>query len=225
MANYGVAKFDFYPREKVSTSYFSSYRKFFRGTKWELMALPERCKGQFRGKLQDEITENNKKLLGVPAVYELAVSLGLNSKKYKVYIGKSIKMKRRDGDYQGFIENKDAEHVHEHINHALTTKGGLFLFRRIRYIIPKEHIQSVEALQKANIMSHKWESRILAKYNYAWNKKDNGNEIVGGLKKGEQKIDHTRDAEFGYECCNCLFPKVKFTSDKRAENLYKIAKF
>jgi hypothetical protein len=217
--NYGIVQFDFYPREKVSTSYFSKYRRFFRGTKWELMALPIDYNRSDLQKLENEIKTNYEKMLSVPAVYELAVCTGYSKKKYKVYVGKAVDMKQRAKQYSDHINNGSGDNVHWHINYALQSKGGLFLLRRIRYIIPKEHLASPEAKMKANLMAHMWEQRILGKYNYAWNYDANGPVVGAGVG-----INHTRRAKF-HATCNCLFPRVKFEYvDPNAKTLYKIAK-
>ncbi len=217
--DYGIVQFEFYPREKVKTSYFSKYRKFFRGTKWELMALPSGYNRSDRDHLEKKIKANNDKLLPVPAVYELAVCTRLGNKRYKVYVGKSTNMKDRNAAYENYINNGGVD-VGHYITQAITSEGGVFLLRRIRYIIPKAHLASEEAKMKANLMAHMWEQRILSKYNYAWNYKDNG--PVVGAGKG---IRHTRTATLN-PTCNCLFPRMMFTyDDQNAKTLYKIAKF
>lgn len=226
--DYGVVQFEFYPREKVKTSYFSKYRKFFRGTKWELMALPSGYNGYDRERLEKMIAANYNKMLTVPAVYELAVCAGPDKKRYKVYVGKAVDMKQRAEQYATHINNRSGANVHSYINKALQVEGGLFLLRRIRYIIPKEHLASYEATMKANLMAHMWEQRILGKYNYAWNYVANSSVVGAGgpdKKHGFEGIKHTRTAMLKTNCF-CLFPRVVFKyDDDRAKNLYKIAKF
>jgi len=217
--NYGIVQFEFYPREKVKTSYFSKYRKFFRGTEWELMALPKGYNGYDRERLEKMIADNYNKMLTVPAVYELAVCAGLGKKRYKVYVGKAVDMKQRAGQYATHINKGSGANVHSYINEALRVKGGLFLLRRIRYIIPRAHLAS-EAKMKANLMAHMWEQRILGKYNYAWNYDANSSVVGAG-----EGIKHTRTAMLKTNCF-CLFPRVIFKyDDPRSKTLYKIAKF
>lgn len=227
---YGTAFIDFSIREKTSPKLFSAYSKFFRGTKWELMAIPPGYNKPDKNILLEKIKKNHERLLEIPAVYELAVCTSSRGKRYKVYIGKATNMKNRDAKYNTLInklknhlpltetEQKDYKEVHGSINTSLTS--GLFVLRRIRYIAPKVKINE-DVLNKSNLFCTLWESRLLSFINYAWNYKDNGQAVGAG-----KNIDHRRDATLGHRvscggCCS-FFPYVKFEyKDKEAKKLYK----
>lgn len=208
--NYSVATFNFPRREKCSPTYFSSYKRFFRGTQWELLAVPFDCGSRY----DSMIDEAKKKLVPVPAVYELAVSKTPGGKRYKVYLGQTNNMVRRHTEY--FDKDNDVKtrnHVRVPLEHALS--AGLFVYRRVRYIIPYTNLSPIAAT-KATLMSYMWETRLLAQYNYAWNSKNNGND-------DHQHIDHTRDVHLE-KLWGCLpVYRVKFRfNDSNARNLYKI---
>ena len=230
---YGTAFIDFSIREKSSPNLFSAYSKFFRGTKWELMAIPPGYNGAYLNKFEIDIKRNHERLLEIPAVYELAVCTFPGKKRYKVYMGKATDMKNRDATYNTSINKlknhqplteteqkdyKESLEVHGSINTSLNS--GLFVLRRIRYIAPKVKINE-DVLNKSNLFCTLWESRLLSFINYAWNYKDNG-QVVGAGKN----IDHRRDALLGYRvscggCCS-FFPYVKFEyKDLKAKKLYK----
>jgi len=207
-AKYSIAPFDFYPREKISPSYFSKYRKFFRGAKWDLFAVPSDCGPSFN----ERIDSSNSKLLEIPAVYEFAVSLSpTGGKRYKVYLGQTVNMKQRHGQYiDSNIVLKPANHIYHLMKTSLD--NGLFIHRRIRYIVPHANLTEITRA-KADLMGLMWETRLLGSYNYAWNTKNNG--------QSHQKIDHTRVAKKVNFLC--LFSKVKFEyNDPNARNFYKI---
>jgi hypothetical protein len=204
--NYRTAGFNFPRREKHSPGYFSSYKKFFRGTRWELFATPFGY-----GPCHDaRISDINSELMPVPAVYEFAVSKSIGGKRYKTYLGQTNNMKRRSGEYVAALNKEEKVHINKLMQYSM--ENGLFIYRRVRYIIPRTELSDL-ARQKADLMSLMWETRLLAQMNYSWNTDNNGKTHAG--------IDHTRTAKV--VPFMCLFSKVRFVfEDPRARAFYKI---
>jgi hypothetical protein len=88
--------------------------------------------------------------------------------------------------------------------------NSLFILRRIRYIVPHEKLYEVTR-EKAGLMSLMWETRLLGRYDYAWNTANNAPRNVNNTRVAK-KVPYM-----------CLFSKVKFEyTDGNARNFYKI---
>jgi hypothetical protein len=204
--SYPIASFNFPRREKCSPGYFSSYKKFFRGTRWELFAVPFGYGPRYDALINDI----NSKLLPVPAVYEFAVSKSIGGKRYKVYLGQTNSMERRSSEYVRALEKPEKVHINKLMQYSL--EHGLFIYRRVRYIIPNANLSPI-AREKADLMSLMWETRLLAQLNYSWNTDNNG--------KSHARIDHTRTVKVAPFFC--FFSKVQFEfADPKAKAFYKI---
>ena len=202
--NYPIANFNFPLREKCHPGFFSSYKNFFRGSSWELFATPF----GYGPRHEELIAKIAEKILPIPAVYEFAVSKSIGGKRYKTYLGQTVNMKQRHGQYVGYV--KTGDHVGHMMKYAL--EHGLFLYRRIRYIIPNPNLTEITR-KKADLMGLMWETRLLAQINYAWNTENNG--------KSHDKINHTRNVKVSPFLC--FFSKVKFEFvDPRSRAFYKI---
>jgi hypothetical protein len=165
MINYSKADFNFVRRENYHPGIFSGYKKFFRGTKWHIFlepasSLPASLENAKRHRV-------NEGLWHVPAVYEFAVSKTPGGKRYKTYVGTTKDLADRHGAY---IAN--GSHIAHFLEKAVTS--GLFVMRRVRYIIPSVHISPGNA-EFASVVAEQTETRFLGKFNYAWNSRQNGN--------------------------------------------------
>ena len=163
--NYSRADFNFVRREKAHPGYFSGYKKFFRGTKWHVFAGPAHS-------LEDSLTESrrygvNNGLWEVPAVYEFAVAKTPGGKRLKTYVGTTKNLKNRHGCYL-----RDGGHIAHFMEAAV--KSGLFVMRRVRYIIPTPNLP-YNQIELASVVAEQTETRFLGKFNYAWNARQNGN--------------------------------------------------
>jgi hypothetical protein len=162
--NYQIADFNFTRREKVHPGYFSGYKKFFRGTKWHVFLAPANDLGY---SLVDAKSRGvNNGLWDVPGVYEFAVAKSPSATRYKTYIGTTKSVSGRHGSYL-----RDGDHIANFLDSAV--RSGLFVMRRIRYIIPKPQLPDHQ-IELAAVIAGQTETRFLGKYNYAWNKANNG---------------------------------------------------
>jgi len=162
--NYDIADFNFVRREKVHPGYFSGYKKFFRGTKWHVFLAPANDLGY---SLVDAKSRGvNAGLWDVPGVYEFAVAKSPSATRYKTYIGTTKSVSGRHGSYL-----RDGDHIANFLGAAV--KNGLFVMRRIRYIIPKPQLPP-RLVEQAAVISEQTETRFLGKYDYSWNQRQNG---------------------------------------------------
>jgi len=164
MINYDIADFSFVRREKVHPGYFSGYKRFFRGTKWHMFLAPANDLG--RALANAKSRDVNHGLWDVPGVYEFAVAKSPSATRYKTYVGTTKSVSDRHGSYL-----RDGDHIKNFLDAAV--KNGLFVMRRIRYIIPKPQIPP-HLVEQAAVIAGQTETRFLGKYNYAWNKANNG---------------------------------------------------
>ena len=163
--NYSIADFNFTRREKVHPGYFSGYKKFFRGTKWHVFLAPANDLGY---SLVDAKSRGvNNGLWDVPGVYEFAVAKSPTAKRYKTYIGTTKSVSGRHGSYL-----RDGDHIKNFLDAAV--KNGLFVMRRIRYIIPKPQLPP-RLVEQTAVIAEQTETRFLGKYDYPWNSRQNGN--------------------------------------------------
>lgn len=165
MINYSKADFNFVCREKCHPGMFSGYKKFFRGTKWHTFLEPA---SSLEASLENARRHRvNEGLWEVPAVYEFAVTKTPSGKRYKTYVGTTKNLRDR---HSGYLRNGD------HIAHFMESavKSGLFVMRRIRYIIPSPKIEP-NRIELASVVAEQTETRFLGKFNYAWNSRQNGN--------------------------------------------------
>jgi len=163
--NYDIADFNFVRREKVHPGYFSGYKRFFRGTKWHVFLAPANDLGY---SLVDAKSRGvNAGLWDVPGVYEFAVAKSPNATRYKTYIGTTKSVSGRHGSYL-----RDGDHIKNFFESAV--KNGLFVMRRIRYIIPKPQLPPHQ-IELAAVVAEQTETRFLGKYNFAWCQRQNGN--------------------------------------------------
>lgn len=162
-------------REKVSPGVFSSYRKFFSGTKWEIFAAPYEHGNAF----DERICAAKTEVLPISAVYEFAVSKKpFGGKRHKVYIGQTHDMKSRCIHYMsGDNRLAQTNHIAYFMHAAL--ESGLFVHYRVKYL-------SVYATRtKADLMGFMWLTRILSSYNYAW---CHNNMRVPNNKRGKNRV-------------------------------------
>ncbi|AGE50842.1 hypothetical protein PBCVCVB1_438L [Paramecium bursaria Chlorella virus CVB-1] len=191
--NYSKADFNFVRREKTHPGYFSGYKKFFRGTKWHVFAGPAHS-------LEDSLTESrrykvNEGLWEVPAVYEFAVAKTPNGKRFKTYIGTTKNLKNRHGDYL-----RDGDHIAHFMSAAV--ESGLFIMRRVRYIIPSANLPSNQ-IELAAVVAEQTETRFLGKFNFAWNARQNGNVAMTRLPVKTSFL--------------CMFSRIKWVRNKDVE--------
>ena len=165
MINYQIADFNFVRREKVHPGYFSGYKRFFRGTKWHVFLAPANDLGY--SLVDAKARDVNHGLWDVPGVYEFAVAKSPNATRYKTYVGTTKSVSSRHGSYL-----RDGDHIANFLDAAV--KSGLFVMRRIRYIIPKPQLPS-RLVEQAAVISEQTETRFLGKYDYPWNSRQNGN--------------------------------------------------
>ena len=124
--SYDIADFNFVRREKVHPGYFSGYKKFFRGTKWHVFLAPANDLG--RALANAKSRDVNSGLWDIPGVYEFAVAKSPSADRYKTYVGTTKSVRDRHGSYL-----RDGDHIANFLEAAV--KGGLFVMRRIRYIL------------------------------------------------------------------------------------------
>jgi len=202
---YGTIPYDFPLREKADIGRWSTYRKVFRGTKWEVFIKPIGKRHQNWNESINFATGKNNDLWDVPCIYEYAVSLSPTSKRYKVYVGKSKHARTRMMQYVNGL--KDPTHIGPLMRKA--SESGLFIMRRIRYIIPT-HTLNAKDIANAELMAVQLETRILGRYNFSWNAEKNGMDSLYGKKNSKITV---RTVVKGYLInCHCfhLFPRVKF---------------
>lgn len=190
--NYGPTDFTFVRREKAHPGYFSTYKKFFRGTKWHVFLAPAADLDYAREVAKSR--EVNKGLWDVPGVYEFAVAKSPNATRYKTYVGTTKHIGKRQNQYL----NGD-DHIRELMEAAL--KSGLFIMRRIRYIIPKDKLPPHQAAM-AEVVAGQVETCFLGKFNYAWNKDNNGDVAMTRMPVKSSFL--------------CMFSKVKWMRNNEA---------
>ena len=192
MINYGPTDFTFVRREKARPGYFSTYKKFFRGTKWHVFLAPAADLDYAREVAKSR--EVNKGLWNVPGVYEYAVAKSPNATRYKTYVGMTKHIRERQNQYL----NGD-DHIRQLMEAAL--KSGLFVMRRIRYIIPKPELPPHQAAM-AEVVAGQVETCFLGKFNYAWNKDNNGDVAMTRMPVKSSFL--------------CMFSKVKWQRNNEA---------
>ena len=162
--NYTTMSYKFPCREKYSPGMFTFYRRFFNGCKWELALRPSQG---IATSWEDAKRNNvNHHIKPIPGVYEFAIADRPGGKRYKVYVGMSTNMAARHGDHLAGRSN-----IATFLDAAV--RQGFFIYRRVRYIIPCGP-KDARSHKRATVMAGQVETRILGKYNYAWNKDVNG---------------------------------------------------
>ena len=190
--NYGPLAFDFPRREKISPGMFSYYKRVFKGSVWKPFLLPN---ASLQGALSEAQRHNvNGDILSVPAVYEFAVASRIGGKRYKTYIGTTCNAKQRHSKY---LCNGD------HIAHFMdaAVKNGFVVYRRIRYIIPRDKLNSRD-MELATVLAGQTETRFLGKYNYSWNSSTNGGAAMTRMPVKTSFL--------------CLFTKIKWLKNPEA---------
>ena len=135
----------FAKRELSHPGYFSVYKWFWGGCKWEAFLLPN--KGGFA------LARQHVSFLEArPGVYEFAISKS-NGKRYKVYIGESGSIRKRHQAYA-----VTGSHLLAPFDAAL--RDGCTVWRRCRHVKTKGDAVG-------------WESYFLKRYDYAWNAQQN----------------------------------------------------
>lgn len=191
--SYGPADFSFVRREKYSPSYFSHYKKFFRGAKWSLFLEPACDINKSLDNARRFFV--NEGLWEVPAVYEFAVSKTPGGKRYKTYIGTTSNLKKRQDQY---LHN--GSHIRDFLENAI--KSGLYVMRRVRYIIPSKIIPNNKK-ELAAVIAEQTETRFLGKYNYSWNSRQNGNKAMTRMPVKTSFL--------------CFFTRIKWLNHVEAE--------
>lgn len=190
--NYHSADFNFVRREKVHPGYFSGYKKFFRGTKWHVFLAPANDLGYA---LVDAKSRGvNAGLWDVPGVYEFAVAKSPRADRYKTYIGTTKSVRDRHGSYL-----RDGDHIRNFLDAAV--KNGLFVMRRVRYIIPKTELTPHHA-ELAAVVAEQTETRFLGKYNFGWNQRQNGGVAMTRIPVKKSFL--------------CMFSRVKWMQNNEA---------
>jgi hypothetical protein len=190
--NYDIADFNFVRREKVHPGYFSGYKRFFRGTKWHVFLAPANDLGY---SLVDAKSRGvNAGLWDVPGVYEFAVAKSPNATRYKTYVGTTKSVRDRHGSYL-----RDGDHIKNFLDAAV--KSGLFVMRRIRYIIPKPELLPHQAAM-AEVIAGQVETSFLGKFNYAWNRDNNGDLAMTRMPVKKSFL--------------CMFSKIKWNRNNEA---------
>lgn len=193
MINYDIADFNFTRREKVHPGYFSGYKRFFRGTKWHVFLAPANDLGY---SLVDAKSRGvNNDLWDIPGVYEFAVAKSPKGDRYKTYIGTTKSVRDRHGSYL-----RDGDHIKHFLDSAV--RSGLFVMRRIRYIIPKPKLPDHQ-IELASVVAEQTETRFLGKYNYAWNSRQNGNLAMTRMPVKKSFL--------------CMFSRIKWMRNTEAE--------
>ena len=192
MINYGPAEFSFAPREKVHPGFFSHYKKFWRGAKWQLFLLPSPTLEQSLE--QAKRHRVNEGIFPVPAVYEFAISKTRTGDRYKTYVGTTKNATNRHGSYLN-----DGDHIARFLETAV--RNGFFVHRRIRYIIPKPELTPAQ-IERAAVVAEQTETRFLGKFNYAFNARQNGNEAMTRIPVKKSFL--------------CMFSRVKWLKNPDA---------
>jgi len=162
--NYGTMSYKFPCREKYSPGRFTFYRRFFNGCKWELALRPNKS---IDAAWEDAKRHNvNHHIKPIPGVYEFSIASSPGGKRFKVYVGMTTNMQNRQGDHLSGRSN-----IATFLDAAV--RQGFFVYRRVRYIIPCGP-KDERSHKRATVMAGQVETRILGKYNYAWNKDVNG---------------------------------------------------
>ena len=187
---YGPADFNFVRREKVHPGYFSEYKKFFRGTKWHVFLAP--ANDLDYAVVDAKARGVNEGLWDVPGVYEFAVAKSPSATRYKTYVGTTKSVRDRHGSYL-----RDGDHIKHFLDSAV--KNGLFVMRRIRYIIPKTQLPDHQT-ELAAVVAEQTETRFLGKYNYAWNSRQNGNVAMTRMPMKKSFM--------------CMFSRIKWARSK-----------
>jgi hypothetical protein len=191
--NYDIADFNFVRREKVHPGYFSGYKKFFRGTKWHVFLAPANDLGY--SLVDAKARDVNNGLWDIPGVYEFAVAKSPKGDRYKTYIGTTKSVRDRHGSYL-----RDGDHIKHFLDSAV--RSGLFVMRRIRYIIPKPQLPDHQ-IELAAVVAEQTETRFLGKYNYAWNSRQNGNLAMTRMPVKKSFL--------------CMFSRIKWMRNTEAE--------
>ena len=110
-------------------------------------------------------------LESLPGIYEFAISKPGSSKRFKVYCGYSSNIRQRHDQYRN-----NGSHLRSEI--GFVRSRGLTLWRRIRYTKDKETAKL-------------YESALLSRYDYSWNKMENGRK---------------RTIDLEVVCCCCVKP-------------------
>jgi hypothetical protein len=193
MINYDIADFNFVRREKVHPGYFSGYKKFFRGTKWHVFLAPANDLGY--SLVDAKARDVNNGLWDIPGVYEFAVAKSPKGDRYKTYIGTTKSVRDRHGSYL-----RDGDHIKHFLDSAV--RSGLFVMRRIRYIIPKPQLPDHQ-IELAAVVAEQTETRFLGKYNFAWNSRQNGNAAMTRMPVKKSFL--------------CMFSRIKWMRNSEAE--------
>ena len=140
-------------REHASTSFFSPYRKFWRGTNWHKFLLPPKAipggqhiasqdpEAAFEAAVAFATKEKvNATLKGWPAVYEFAIVHPRNPKRVKVYVGKASGRGPADNPSAGGLKQRQGDYLNPKKNHIKDLMGqaladGCMIVRRFRYIL------------------------------------------------------------------------------------------
>ena len=203
--SYNTIPFDFPCREKASPGMFSTYRKVFKGVKWDVFFTPGDA-----SRSAEFANQKNVDLWQVPCVYEFAVSLSPTSKRYKVYVGKAVNAYNRMHDY---VAKHFAHGDHTGTLMREAVESGLYIMRRIRYIIPRPVLTPVE-IANAELMAVQTETRLLGRYNFAWNAASNGDNSYYG--RFDRKIFVRRAVRKSFLC---MFNRVAFIESETVKDI------
>lgn len=143
-----------FKREKHSPSRFSAYRAVWRPSQWNVFLAP--CAHGFsQARDGNACVGAVSKISNKPGVYEFAISRGATGHRYKVYVGQSCDVKRRIGsEYRN-----SGGHLLAFFEEAL--EDGCHVWVRYVYTPTPDAAKDTE-------------SKLLSKYNYAWNERCNG---------------------------------------------------
>ena len=205
IVNYNTLPFDFPCREKASPGMFSTYRKVFKGVKWDVFFIPGDA-----SRSAEFANKKNTDLWHVPCVYEFAVALSPTSKRYKVYVGKSVDAYDRMHTY---VSRHFANGDHTGTLMREAVESGLYIMRRIRYIIPRKELNPVQTAN-AELMAVQTETRLLGRYNFAWNAASNGDNSYYGHY--DRKIFVRRAVRKSFLC---MFSRVAFIESETVKNI------
>ena len=175
-------------REHASTSFFSPYRKFWRGTNWHKFLLPPKAipggqhiasqdpEAAFEAAVAFATKEKiNATLKGWPAVYEFAIVHPRNPKRVKVYVGKASGRGPADNPSAGGLKQRQGDYLNPKKNHIKDLMGkaladGCMIVRRFRYILFEDCAVLSERDQQ---LAEAYETLMLASFDYAWNTQNN----------------------------------------------------
>ena len=141
-------------REFIPTKTFTWYWFFWkRSSGWEVfLDAPNHSSFQAARK---SAMEGSSHLQKKPGVYEFALTRGGSSKRVKVYAGHSSNIYRRH--HENYCAH--GSHLLAQLDRAVV--DGMTVLRRVRYARTTEEAKSLE-------------SKLLASFDYAWNKVENG---------------------------------------------------